>query len=189
MSTLTVQNLQGVSPTNLIRVASGHKLYAPGSVIQVVQTVKRDTWSSSSDGTSYYAVTGFTCSITPTSASSKILIMMTAHISTNYWEMQGRVTKNGNPITETYGDARGSRTRCSFVWNAYGGGTTGYSWQPVHYQFLDSPATLSSTTYGLQLNGYSSYSIGFNYNVYNDNDNVDYSGQPSSTITLMEIAQ
>ena len=47
MSTLTVQNLRGVSPTNLITVASGHKMYAPGGVVQVQQTVKTDTWSAS----------------------------------------------------------------------------------------------------------------------------------------------
>lgn len=160
-----------------------------GSILQVVQTIKKDTWSSSNDGVSFYPVTGFTASITPTSTTSKILVMMSAHISTGYWEMQGRLTRDGSPITETYGDARSLRTRCSFVWNSYGGGTSGYSWMPVNYQFLDSPATTSAITYGLQLNGYSTYTIGFNYNVYSDNDSADYNGCPSSTLTLMEIAQ
>ena len=49
MSTLTVQNIQGSSSSsNTINVGSGHKLYAPGHVIQVVQTVATSEESTSS---------------------------------------------------------------------------------------------------------------------------------------------
>ena len=38
MSTLTVQNIQGSSSSsNTISLASGHKLHAPGHVVQAVQ--------------------------------------------------------------------------------------------------------------------------------------------------------
>lgn len=159
-----------------------------GSILQVQQSVYKSAWSSSSDGTSYYAVP-LTCAITPTSTTSKILVMMAVHLSSGYWEIQARLTRNGSDVTESWGDARGSRTRCSFVWNSYGGGSSGYSWMPVNYQFLDSPASTSELTYGLKINGYSSYSLGFNYNVYSDNDSADYNGCPISTMTLMEVAQ
>lgn len=161
----------------------------PGTVVQVVQTVFKTTWSSSSNGTSFYPVTGFTASITPKFDTSKILVMLNMHISTGYWEVQGRLTRNTADITDSWGDARGSRARCSFAANTYSGSSTGYSWYNVAYQYLDSPATTSATTYGVSLNGYSSYSIAVNYNIYNDNNDADFYGQPISTITLMEISQ
>jgi hypothetical protein len=162
---------------------------APGTVIQVVQTVFNTIWSSASNGTSFYPVTGFTAAITPKFNTSKILVMVHMHCSSGYWEVQGRLTRNTADITESWGVARGLRTRCSFATHSYEAGTTGYRWLPVAYQFLDSPATTSATTYGVSLNGYSTYTIGVNYNVYTDNNDADYYGQPISTITLMEIAQ
>jgi hypothetical protein len=44
-----------------------------GTVLQVIQTVKRDTWSSSSDSVSFYPVTGMTATITPRFSTSKVL--------------------------------------------------------------------------------------------------------------------
>jgi len=174
--------------TNAIQTLDGKPiLNTTGSILQVVQSICKTTWSSSSNGTSFYDVTPYTCSITPTSSSSKILVMMQMHAATGYWELQGRITRNGSPITESYGDARGSRTRCSFAVNNYEGGAYGYSWYTISYNYLDSPATTSSTTYGVQFNGYSTYSLYLNRTGY-DYDTADYYGQPASTITLMEIS-
>ena len=44
MSTLSVDNFQGLT-SNVITMASGQILYAPGHVIQLQQTVKTDTFS------------------------------------------------------------------------------------------------------------------------------------------------
>jgi hypothetical protein len=162
----------------------------PGSVIQTVQSVFNTTWGTSpANGTTFYPVTGFTATITPKYSSSKILVMLNMHCSSGYWEIQGRLTRNTADITESWGAARGLRTRCSFAVHTYSGGTSGYNWLPVAYQFLDSPTTTSATTYGVSLSGYSTYAIGVNYNVYTDNNDADYYGQPISTITLLEIAQ
>jgi hypothetical protein len=197
MSTLTVKNIQGVSPTNQITVPAGHKivapaggLVAPGSILQVVQGIKKDTWvSSGTGGTTFYDVTGMTATIRPTSSTSKILINLSIHVSSGYWEIQGRLTRDGTGITDSYGNARGSRTQCSFVYHRYEAATSGYGWQVVNYMYLDSPASTSSMTYGVQLNPYGGYSVAVNYNVYTDTNDPDYFGTPSSTITLMEIAQ
>jgi len=162
----------------------------PGSVVQVVQTVFNTTWGTApANGTTFYPVTGFTATITPKYSTSKILVMLNMHCSSGYWEVQGRLTRNAADITESWGAARGLRTRCSFAVHTYSGSTSGYNWLPAAYQFLDSPATTSATTYGVSLSGYSTYAIGVNYNVYTDNNDADYYGQPISTITLMEIAQ
>lgn len=163
---------------------------APGTVIQVVQTVFNTTWGTTpANGTTFYPVTGFTATITPKYSTSKILVMVNMHCSSGYWEIQGRLTRNTADITASWGAARGLRTQCSFATHTYSGGTSGYNWLNVAYQYLDSPATTSATTYGVSLNGYSTYAIGVNYNVYTDNNDADYYGQPISTITLLEIAQ
>jgi hypothetical protein len=160
-----------------------------GTVLQVVQTVKADTWSSSSDGTSFYPVTGLTVSITPKFVTSKVLVMVNVHASSGYWEIQGRITRNGGDLTGSWGNARGSRTRATFMDNRYENvGSQRYGWGILYSQYLDSPATASSTTYGLSLNGYSTFTLGVNYNAYSDSDSADYFANPISTITVMEIA-
>ena len=80
MSTLTVQNIQGSSSSsNTISVASGHKIsgaagsiVAPGQVIQVQQGLY--TSNTSFTNTSM-AASDLTVNITPTSTSSKILLL------------------------------------------------------------------------------------------------------------------
>lgn len=191
MSELSVGQLKGLTAnSNKITVPSGHTLYAPGHVLQCQYGVKKDVWSSSSNGTSFYEVSGYSVSITPKSATSKILVTGTIHISSGYWEIQGRLLRNGTAIDDALGNARGNRTRVTFSQNLYqnvGGARNGYD--PVTFQYLDSPNTTSPTTYSVALNGYSSYTIGVNYNVYDDPDFADYFGMAISTITAMEIAQ
>lgn len=164
-------------------------LYGRDSVIQVVHSVFNTTWSSASNGTSFYPVTGFSATITPKFVTSKILVMVHMHCSSGYWEIQGRLLRNGADVPASWGAARGLRTQCSFASHSYEGATTGYRWLPVAYHFLDSPGTSAATTYGVSLNGYSSYNIGVNLNVYTDNNDADYYGCPISTITLMEVTQ
>lgn len=174
--------------TNAIQTTGGKPiLNSTGSIIQIAQTVKQDTWTSSSNGTSFYDVTGLSCSITPTSSTNKILVILDVNCSSGYWEIQGRLTRNGAAITGALGTQRGLRSQCSFSVNEYPGGAYGYGkYRPcVHY--LDSPATTSAVTYGVQLNGYSSYSLGVNIDVAGDNNDGDYYGCPMSVITLMEV--
>lgn len=180
----------GIDGNTKFSVDGNGRLYAPGTVVQVVQSIKKDTWASAgTGGTTFYDVTGLTASITPTKSNSKILVNVSVHVSSGYWEIQGRLTRGGVGITDSYGNARGSRTQCSFVYHRYEAATTGYGWQVINYMYLDSPASTSSQTYGIQLNPYGGNYVAVNYNVYTDPDNSDYFGCPSSTITLMEIAQ
>lgn len=181
MSQLRVNNLASLGGTNPV--------YASGHVVQCQYGVKKDTWSSSSNGTSFYEVSGYSVTITPKSTTSKVLVTGTIHISSGYWEIQGRLYRNGVAIDDALGNARGSRTRVTFTQNFYqGAGGVRDSWAPVTFQYLDSPGTTSPVTYSVALNGYSSYSIAVNYNIYADSDGADYFGNPISTITAMEIA-
>ena len=175
--------------TNEIQTTAGKKILGTsGTVIQTIQSIVSATWASAGQSaTSFLTVDGYTASITPSSNTNKILVMMQMHIATNYWEMQGKITRNGSVITESLGAARGSRVAASFCAQNYDGQSTyGYNWITIGYNYLDSPGTTSTCTYGLQLNGYSTYQIFLN-RTGQDYDTADYHGCPASTITLMEV--
>ena len=196
ITTANVSYLTGVGAGTSVQVSSGSKLVGlstgsviyPGAVLQVVQTVKKDNWTSSSDGTSFYDVTGLNATITPTSISSKILVEVVCQCSCAYWEIQGRLTRNASVLTGALGDQRGSRTRCTFSVNEYAGSAVGYGMYTATIKYLDSPASTSAQTYQVQLNGYSTYGLAVNANAYSDLDSADYYGTPISTITLTEIS-
>lgn len=189
MGRLVVDQIEGRSGNaNTITIPTGHNLYAPGGIVQVVQTVFADTWSAGGSGTTWYTVTNLDTTITPKSASSKILIKTSLTIGSGYWEIQGRYLRDSTAIG--LGNVRGSRSQCTFLDNRYeAAGSVRYGWGTVSAEYLDSPNTTSATTYKVQLNGYSTFTIGVNYNPYHDPDSSDYYGTPISTMTLMEIAQ
>ena len=133
-----------------------------GGIIQIVQTVKQDQFTTSS--TSYVDVTGMSATITPKFSTSKILVMLMTTVQQN-----------------------GSRTRFDIHNSTSGGrisgstngmqGAEGTSVNlPCHMSFLHSPATTSATTYKLQMlntGGSTSY---FNASTH------------TGTMTLMEVS-
>lgn len=195
MSTLTVKNIQGVSPTNQITVPAGHRIIAPaggvlvpGQVVQVKQTAKTDTWSASPGVGVFSEVTGFSVSITPYSSTSKVMVMVNAYLGHNNYQIKGLVKRNGTTIA--VGDAAGTRPRVSFNLNSYAGSATNDSYHllPTAFNYLDSPATTSSCVYTVELSAYGGSWVGFNRSyTWQENAN-DYDGLPVSTITVMEIA-
>jgi uncharacterized transporter YbjL len=151
-----------------------------GSVLQVVSATKTDTFTSAS--ASFTDITGLSVSITPTSASNKILVMyslMSGEAATQFPMV--RLVRNSTAIA--VGDASGSRTQTtSSSWAT--GANNSHTMQSMN--FLDSPATTSSTTYKLQI-----IAIAGGTNVINRiqrDDNATYEPRGVSTITVMEIS-
>lgn len=155
-----------------------------GSILQVVQTVKTDTFTTSS--TTPIDITGMSATITPTSATSKI--MVTVNLK---WTINGHgdiyLIRNGSKIY--FGDLYGNQTQSTL--HAYGSSSYGsdYDLAAGGVEYLDSPATTSAVTYKLQgAVPYSSgYIIAINYS--RPNENNSYNSRLASTITLYEIAQ
>jgi hypothetical protein len=155
-----------------------------GSVLQVVQTVKTDTFSTTS--ASYVDITGLSVSITPTSSSNKILVMFNGMIGNSDSTSSSTIVqlvRGSTPIC--IGDASGSRTQASSaMWTSSGTEQRRIVGQ-MNNTFLDSPSTTSSTTYKLQIKsgGATAY---VNRGGYDDDENrVPLT---ASTITVMEIA-
>jgi hypothetical protein len=153
---------------------------AGGKVLQVVSTTKVDTFSTSS--TSYTDLTGLSVSITPSSATSKILAIV--DISTNidnavvgYVQLLRASTAVGG------GTAVGTRrTASKSLYLSTSGATVTTN---LAFNFLDSPATTSATTYKIQV-----ATNGSPININTTFNDADDPARPrtSSTITLMEIS-
>jgi hypothetical protein len=152
-----------------------------GSVLQVVQSVKTDTASTSS--ASWNDITGLSVSITPSSSSSKILVFADINFGTN--DNNGFLFfKLVRGSTDIYvGDAAGSRTRATTGSASSGGGNTSH----CGINYLDSPATTSSTTYKIQWFNQNTGFSSFINRTWNNTDEFNYTRNPSS-ITVMEIA-
>ena len=148
-----------------------------GSVLQVVSTTKTDTFSATS-GT-LTDITGMSVTITPTSATSKILVQYAiGQIGPINDVAVGIALLRGSTVigAGTTAGNRISTSTAAIYPNDRGG--------PHAFSFLDSPATTSSTTYKLQI-----YTNGTAYvNRSNtDTDSTTYA-RTASTITVMEIA-
>ena len=153
-----------------------------GNILQVIQAVKTDTATTTSENT--FVDTGLSVSITPSSASNKILV--TANLNFSAGDMQNIAWRLVRGSTDLYmGDAASNRTRAS-------GAVRVSTNQDAEHQnctsvFLDSPNTTSATTYKVQwCRTYSTSTIYMN-RASEDTDNDDRTRVPSS-ILVQEVA-
>lgn len=142
-----------------------------GSVIQVVSTPQNSGGSAFSTTSTSFVDTGYNLSITPSSTSSKILIL-------TYGAMTNTTTGSGQAILTVYRDSTnisnlGTTNGLTIYENASSGG---FQWVPSSIAILDSPNTTNSVNYRLYLRvgvaGQAYYSL----------------GATGNGITLMEIA-
>ena len=157
-----------------------------GKILQVVQTVKTDVFTSNvhcgSTTDNFTDITGMTCSITPTSSSSKILVMPSMSCSGDSWAVFFRVLR-GSTVVTLGDDAGGNRSRSTFS-GGYADNRDGI--QTATWNYLDSPSTTSSTTYKIQGAGRSSGDWAINRSKQNQNYSWTFSAV--STLTLMEVS-
>jgi hypothetical protein len=179
----------GANGTTLVAdssTATGLKWAAPaggGKVAQVLQTIKTDTFTTSSS--TYTDITGLSVSITPSSATSKIYVSFTVNgaSDTDVSNSTGAIRLMRDSTAIAIGDAAGNRQRAS--------GTnstrliTGQSIQMNSVvNFLDSPSTTSAVTYKMQ-----ALILGGAFYLNRSDDDSDDStlSRTVSTITVMEI--
>ena len=155
---------------------------ASAKILQVVSTTKTDTFSMSSS--TFADITGLTATITPSTNTSKILVMYHSSIGNNLNNTVGwfRLTRGGTAIG--IGDAAGSRIRATTP--RVSGGTVNNT-SIIAGNFLDSPATTSATTYALQI---ASETPGVSVHVNRGDTDTDSAAfaRGISTITLMEVS-
>jgi len=151
--------------------------------LQVVQGIKTDTFSTSNTS---YTATGLSVAITPSSTSSKVLVIISAQIgiSTNgYGSLQ--LFRGGSVISASTGDASGLKLRSSSGNTIYSNSTV--SLHSMTIMYLDSPSSISSLTYELYIRKGEEPSTLFLNRSGGESDNANHV-RGASTITLMEIA-
>jgi hypothetical protein len=152
-----------------------------GRVLQVVSTTLTTGFSTSVNN-SYAAVTGLTAVITPSSATSKIMVFVTMTVGSDTNYLNARLTKDGTAISGALATTAGNRTvGTSAAWPVQTYGT-----YAMAFNYLDSPATTSATTYGVQIGSAGAATLCVNQSQSDDNSSGRTRG--TSTITVMEIS-
>ena len=134
-----------------------------GKVLQVVSGTTNTTIANS---TSTYADTGVTATITPTLSTSKVLVLVSHN---------GMYKSDGNSGNQFELQLLRDATQIAFTYNLYTGTTVNISGSSS-FNYLDSPATTSATTYKTQFK-----------NPANASQITVQNGSSRSTITLLEI--
>jgi hypothetical protein len=165
----------GIGSTgNVLTVSGGVPVWsAPAGGGKVLQVVSATTTTSKTISNNTYTDTNLTATITPTSASSKILVLVS-----QYYTME----RTGNGVDGGIILLRGATTLLDDsnkenLKSYAAGATTVYFGTSLSLSYLDSPATTSATTYKTQ-----------GTNLYASGQAIIFQRQSvPSTITLLEI--
>lgn len=196
--TLTAPVLGTPASINLANATNLPKAALPaGLILQVVQATKTDVWSTNSGSGQWIDIPGqggsgtFQVQITPSSASSRILVMAQIYCSsTSNQVVRSQLRRNNSAIFT--GDAAGSRPlgwgQTYFNPNAFGGqnNITLFNLGGV---YVDSPSSTSVVTYKIVLGAdNTSGSAEIRLNQTNrDSDQSGYDVRGASSIIVMEI--
>ena len=151
--------------------------------LQVKSTTKTDKFFTTSQ--SYTLVTGLTVNITPASSSNKVLVSAMVNVSNDSANFVYLSLRRGTSTDILLGDAVTNQVQASAMTFIAGLGNTG-SIITIPLQFLDSPNTTSSTTYGVYIQCASPGNAYVNRS-HRDSASTDYDATVPSTITAMEV--
>ena len=171
--------------TNRIVPRDGLPSGSAGGVIQIRQTFKTDTFSESVNTRTDSSSIPFTATITPTRSDSKILVQVILNVgASNDGDLSIKLTRGGSVITGAIGDSASNRIRVTATAAVFNVNRQGQ----IFANYLDSPASTSTQTYGFKFRHAENGSMTCYLN-RNDNDgDSDLIQRPTSSITLYEIS-
>ena len=166
---------------NVLTAAQLNDLRGAFRVLQTVSTAKLDTFTTTS--ATFVDVTGLTVTITPSSATSKILIV--AQVTTGYsTDGGGHFRLNGGNASTYIGAAASNRIRG--VYGAYTPSAFALATIANSIIYLDSPATTSATTYAVQARQGATGTARVNSSSQDTDDANSMRG--ASSITVFEVS-
>ena len=157
--------------------------FGGGKLLQVQQTVKTDTASTTVASGVPSSTIFLPVNITPASASNKILIMVSASVS-DHGNVAIILQKNGSNLDAATGDAAGSRERTTA--STYMAADTHLS--TIHTAYLDTAGGTSQITYGFKLFCQDNNTTTIYLNRMVSSYDYVYGYRNSSMIQVMEIA-
>ncbi len=158
---------------------------AAGSILQVKQSVKTDTASSTS--ATFADISGLSVSITPSSTSNKILVTCSVYAGGDDNSFTGFKVLRGSTAIGLGTTGTGNQSNVSFSSFSTNATSSAFGLRSTYFEFLDSPSSTSSLTYKIQF-----ASLFNNDDVYinrsqQQSDSAVYMF-PISSITVMEVA-
>ena len=163
-------------------VSSGSVMSKP--ILQVVEAT--DVTDTSYTGTGPTALGSLNLSITPTSTSSKILLMATVNLSsdsTRYWTLQFYRDTTELGVSD---QGTGSQTNAFIQSSVLEATNVKYQTLPTTMNYVDSPSSTSAITYSVKIERYASSTVW--YNRPHTVADAGYSVFTRSTIQALEIA-
>ena len=178
LTSIPAANIVGVCTSGLTKTGGFGKL------IQVLQTVKTDVYSTNS--TSYALITGLTQAITASSTNNKILINVTLYggNSGSDQSIGFQLAKDGSVISGAIGAASGNNQESGtfrFRQSSYNHA------EEASFMYIDTPADTNAHTYGVLMKVFNSSYYG-RVGTTGDNGNFDQHMRCPCTITAMEVA-
>ena len=164
--------------------------FGGGKILQVVTAAKTDTFTLSS--ATFTDITGLsvtTAALSSTSSRVKITVSLgrVAINSAVAASVGFRLMRDSTAIG--IGDAAGNRTRSTFLVVAVPvAANDNYSPGGYSFTFVDSPSTVSATTYKLQMATEPGATGYINRSYLDSNPSAVYNTRTASTITIEEIS-
>ena len=173
--TLPAASLTGTAPFGVMPA---------GSILQVKNVVKTNVQSFSNAVPTWADISGLNISITPSSTSSKILVMYSVHVANGGDQGHGYIKVLRGATDLPIADVVGSRTSASSVVN------TGHVGQTlcVSQSLLDSPSSTTALTYKLQFGINGAGVANWVNQSTRDSNATGNDGRMISTMTVMEVA-
>lgn len=158
-----------------------------GSVLQVRSTTFAGTVAASTLAGNFTTITGLNTTITPISTLSKILVIANVNGARSTSQARVGIQLMRNSTAVGVGDAAGSRRRIGSV--SFVDNVAELTMTNVSAMFLDSPATTSQVTYGVQAwNGDTSGTQTIYINRTGTDTDESAIARAASTLTLIEVA-
>lgn len=173
--------------TGLVAGALPSTVIGAGAVLQVSQATFTGTQTIAPSGNMNWTdITSLSVSITPTSSTSKFLLMAQISCASATDRIIALRFTGGN-AGNFVGDTAGSRARVGTFLTSPSGPSYGIN-TSLMMNYVDSPATASAITYKVQAApNFSSGSVLINSNIGSDSDQA-YLPRSACSLIVMEIA-
>lgn len=178
-----LDSLGGSIGQALVKNSGGYDFENVGKILQVVSVTKTDTFSYSGSVGVFADITGLSATITPKSATSKIIILgsVSRGVSLNALTYF-RVIRDATPIL--LGDSAGSRMRSTST-AYYGASGSDLHLSTISINGEDTPSSVTAITYKIQI---ATDGSGTHYvNRTGIDIDADYCSRNISTLILMEV--
>ena len=172
--------------TSFVGNGAGLTNVSAGKVLQIKHAIKTDTQDFGSISQGAETAIPFVASITPSSASNKILVQMMITMDQNTTHgtfATAKKTTGGTTTEPAIGDAASNRHRVTTGTNDNATSTL----RNIHILFVDTAGTTNQIDYGFTLSHNDNNPVTIYLNYHGGDSDYSYNGRGVSSIVLTEF--